>query len=177
MISYTLFSAFPIGNEGFGFNGNILETNIINLTVVVAIVISFGGDALRSLLKTRKETILKNFDEAKQRAEEARERLTVATKEVEDAKLKAAEIREQTKTLLEKEKQLYINQFESEKLRLDNLKQETLDFQEQRAKFEISNQIITSAIRKVESTIKSRLTPSLHDSVNNFNILLLGKIS
>jgi hypothetical protein len=29
--------------EGFGLNGNILETNIINLSVVVAIVVSFGG--------------------------------------------------------------------------------------------------------------------------------------
>ena len=35
----------PFGNEGFGFNGNILETNIINLSVVLGVVISFGGDA------------------------------------------------------------------------------------------------------------------------------------
>lgn len=177
MTILTLFSIFPVGNEGFGFNGNILETNIINLAVVIGVVVSFGGDALRSLLETRKETILKNFAEAKQRSDEAREKLAVAAKQVEAAKVKAKEISQQTVTLLEKEKQMYSQQFESEKRRLETLKQETLAFQEQRAKFQISNQIITLAVEKVEQTIKSRLTPRLHDSVNNFNILLLGKMA
>ena len=177
MTILTLFSIFPFGNEGFGFNGNILETNIINLAVVIGVVVSFGGDALRSLLETRKETILKNFEEAKQRSEEAREKLAIASQEVENAKTKANDIRQQTVSLLEKEKQMYAQQFESETKRLQTLKEETLAFQEQRAKFQISNQIITLAVDKVEETIKKRLTPRLHDSVNNFHILLLGKMS
>jgi F-type H+-transporting ATPase subunit b len=177
MTIFTLFSTFPLGNEGFGFNGNILETNIINLSVVIGVVVSLGGDALRSLLDTRKETILKNFEEAKQRSEEAREKLALASQEVENAKIKANEITQQTASLLEKERQMYAQQLESETKRLATLKEETLTFQEQRAKFQISNQIIALAVEKVEQTIKSRLTPRLHDSVNNFNILLLGKMS
>ncbi len=105
---FTLFSTFPFGNEGFGFNGNILETNIIiNLSVVIGVVVSLGGDALRALLKTRKETIFKNFEEAKLRSEEAREKLTLASKEVDAAKVKAQDIAKQTMTLLEKERQTY----------------------------------------------------------------------
>ena len=177
MTIFTLFSIFPLGNEGFGFNGNILETNIINLSVVIGVVVSFGGDALRSLLDTRKETILKNFEEAKQRSEEAREKLALAAQEVENAKIKANEITQQTASLLDKERQMYAQQLESETKRLATLKEETLTFQEQRAKFQISNQIIALAVEKVEQTIQSRLTPRLHDSVNNFNILLLGKMS
>lgn len=177
MTIFTLFSTFPLGNEGFGFNGNILETNIINLSVVVGVVVSFGGDALRSLLQTRKETILKNFEEAKVRSEEAREKLALASQEVENAKIKAQEITNQTASILEKERAMYSQQYESETKRLNSLKEETLTFQEQRAKFQISNQIIALAVEKVEQTIKSRLTPRLHDSVNNFNILLLGKMS
>lgn len=177
MTIFTLFSTFPLGNEGFGLNGNILETNIINLSVVIGVVVSFGGDALRSLLKTRKETILKNFEEAKLRSEEAREKLAFASKEVENAKIKAQEITQQTASILEKERAMYSQQFESETKRLNSLKEETLTFQEQRAKYQISNQIIALAVEKVEQTIKSRLTPRLHDSVNNFNILLLGKMS
>jgi F-type H+-transporting ATPase subunit b len=177
MTIFTLFSTFPLGNEGFGFNGNILETNIINLSVVIGVVVSLGGDALRSLLQTRKETILKNFEEAKVRSEEAREKLALASKEVENAKIKAQEITQQTASILEKERAMYSQQFESETKRLNSLKEETLTFQEQRAKYQISNQIIALAVEKVEQTIKSRLTPRLHDSVNNFNILLLGKMS
>ena len=167
----------PFGNEGFGFNGNILETNIINLSVVLGVVISFGGDALRSLLDTRRETILKNFEEAKIRSAEAREKLEQAMEEVSAAKLKAEEITKQTGSVLEKERSMYSQQLESETKRLETMKQETLLFQEQKAKYEISSQIVTLAVQKVEEKIKSRLTPRLHDSVNNYNIVLLRNMA
>ena len=167
----------PFGNEGFGFNGNILETNIINLSVVLGVVISLGGDALRSLLDTRRETILKNFEEAKIRSAEAREKLEQAMEEVSAAKLKAEEITKQTVTVLEKERSMYSQQLESETNRLEVMKQETLIFQEQKAKYEISSQIVTLAVQKVEEKIKSRLTPRLHDSVNNYNIVLLRNMA
>ena len=167
----------PFGNEGFGFNGNILETNIINLSVVLGVVISFGGDALRSLLDTRRETIQKNFEEAKIRSAEAREKLEQAMEEVSAAKLKAEEITKQTGSVLEKERSMYSQQLESETKRLETMKQETLLFQEQKAKYEISSQIVTLAVQKVEEKIKSRLTPRLHDSVNNYNIVLLRNMA
>jgi hypothetical protein len=34
--------------HGFGFNTNILETNVINLAVVIAVVVSVVGDAVRN---------------------------------------------------------------------------------------------------------------------------------
>ncbi len=61
MIILTFFAQIPLG-ESFGFNFNILETNLINLSVVIGIVVSFGGNALRSLLDNRKQTILTNLD-------------------------------------------------------------------------------------------------------------------
>ena len=74
--------------EGFGFNGNILETNIINLAVVIGIVVSLGGDALRSLLENRKQTILENLKEADQRAQEAAQQLAQAKSQLESAEKK-----------------------------------------------------------------------------------------
>jgi F0F1-type ATP synthase membrane subunit b/b' len=56
-----------------GFNTNILETNVINLAVVIAVVVSVVGDAVRELLKNRKETIINNLREADNRANEALE--------------------------------------------------------------------------------------------------------
>jgi len=177
MTILTLFSSLPLGNEGFGFNGNILETNIINLSVVIGVVVSLGGDALKALLETRKQTILQNFEEAKSRSDEARARLQLASEEVEKSKQKAIEIQAQTVDLLEKEKELYSQQLDSETKRLATLKQETLMFQEQKAKFEISSQIIALAVNQVEEKIKTRLTARLHDSVNNFNIVLLRNMA
>jgi F0F1-type ATP synthase membrane subunit b/b' len=55
---------FNFSGHGFGFNTNILETNVINLAVVIAVVVSVVGDAVRELLKNRKETIINNLREA-----------------------------------------------------------------------------------------------------------------
>jgi hypothetical protein len=44
--------------HGFGFNTNILETNVINLAVVIAVVVSVVGDAVRELLKIEKKQLL-----------------------------------------------------------------------------------------------------------------------
>ena len=79
---------FPLAH-GFGFNGNIFETNIINLAAVVGIVVSFVGSNLTALLEDRKATILKNLQEANQRALEAQEKLTQARAQLEQAKKKS----------------------------------------------------------------------------------------
>ena len=59
--------------HGFGINTNILETNVINLAVVIAVVVSFVGDAVRELLDNRKKTILQNICAADARAQEVQE--------------------------------------------------------------------------------------------------------
>ena len=61
--------------EGFGFNTNIFETNVINLAAVLGIVITFVGPNLTALLEDRKKTILNNLEEANQRALDAQEKL------------------------------------------------------------------------------------------------------
>src|SRR5574339_129315 len=88
---------FTLANAhgGFGINTNIFETNIINLAAVVGIVVSFVGNNLSALLEDRKKTILSNLEEANRRAIEAQEKLANAKAQLESAKKKAQEIREE----------------------------------------------------------------------------------
>jgi F-type H+-transporting ATPase subunit b len=92
-----LFSTSLVFAEHFGFNTNILETNVLNLAVVLAIVVTYVGDALRSLLENRKQSIVNTFQEADQRALEARERVAQAKLQLEQANTKAQQIREQAR--------------------------------------------------------------------------------
>jgi F-type H+-transporting ATPase subunit b len=50
--------------HGFGFNTNLLETNVLNLRVVVRIVVKVVGESLRELLDQRRQTILSTLQEA-----------------------------------------------------------------------------------------------------------------
>ncbi len=109
---------FPLG-EGFGLNGNILETNIINLSVVIAIVVSFGGDALRSLLENRRESIVMTLQQADQRAKEAEQKLVDAKHWLEVATRRGEELRQQRKETAERERLDSIAQTEKDLLRLE----------------------------------------------------------
>ena len=172
MILLTLFGNLPVG-EGFGFNTNILETNIINLAVVIAVVFTFVGDALTSLLENRKQTVLNNLREADQRAAEAQEKLNQAQSQLELAKKKAIEIKEQGLATAEQEKLQTISQAEKDVVRLEELKEETIKLQQQKAVSQISQQVVTLALTKVREKLAKSLNDSFHSSVNNFNIVLL----
>lgn len=167
----TLLAHLPLG-EGFGFNFNILETNLINLSVVLGIVVSFGGNALRSLLDNRKQTILNNLEEADKKAKEAQEKLNKTKTQLEFAKKKAAEIREQGIITAEQEKKQCISQTQQDASRLEEIKQETIQFQQQKAISQVSQQVVSLALNKVREKLNNRLNSSFHSSVNNFNIVL-----
>ncbi len=161
----------PLG-EGFGFNGNILETNILNLAVVLGIVISFGGDALRSLLETRRQTILNNLQQAEKRALEAQRKLAEAKYQLEAAQKRALEIQKQGNITAEKEKKDSINQTKEDVDRLEQNKHENLRLQQQKAIGQVSQKVLKLALTQVKEKLASRLDSTFHTSVNNFNIVL-----
>ena len=171
MTFLTLFAHIPSG-EGFGFNGNILETNLINLSVVIAVVVSFGGDALRSLLDNRKQTILNNLQEADLKAKEAENKLVQAQAQLELAKKKAIEISKQGILNAKQEQKQSIRQTQEDISRLEEVKQETIYFQQQKAISQVSQQVVSLALNQVREKLSSRLDPTFHSSVNNFNIVL-----
>lgn len=171
MILLTLFAHIPSG-ESFGFNFNILETNLINLSVVLGVVVSFGGNALTSLLDNRKQTILNNLEEADKKAKEAQEKLQKIKTQLELAKKKASEIREQGIITAEQEKKQCVSQTQQDVLRLEEIKQETIQFQQQKVISQVSQQVVSLALSKVREKLSTKLNSNFHSSVNNFNIVL-----
>ena len=53
-------------SEGLGFSSissleDVFETNILNLAVVIAMVVVYGGDLISAILEQRLERIVKSF--------------------------------------------------------------------------------------------------------------------
>ena len=160
--------------EGFGLNGNILETNIINLSVVVAIVVSFGGDALRTLLENRRQSILTTLQEADRRAKEAEQRVLEAKSRLEMAQRRGEEIRHQGQETAERERLDSITQTDKDLRRLEEGRQEVVQLQRQRAIRQVCQRVITRALGQVRQKLDHRLDPALHRSVNYFIIVLFS---
>jgi F-type H+-transporting ATPase subunit b len=167
-----LFSTSLMFAGHFGFNTNILETNVLNLAVVLAIVITYVGDALRGLLANRKQTILNNFREADQRASEAQDRLNQARLQLEKAKTKADEISQQAVFTVDQEKKQIISQTQEDIKRLSILQQETLKFEQQKAQNELAQKLVRLALHQVREKLNQRLNSSIHTAVNHFQIVL-----
>lgn len=159
-----------MGHGGFGFNTNIFETNIINLAAVVGIVVSFVGKNLSSLLEDRKNTIVQNLQEANQRAIEAQEKLNAARAQLESAKKKAQEIREEGVLRATQEINNVVSQHELRLARLEEFKQETLEFYQQKAFKQAYVYVLAKIMTRVRERLNKGLDSTYHVVVNNFYV-------
>nr|YP_009492069.1 ATP synthase CF0 B subunit [Pseudopediastrum boryanum]YP_009492249.1 ATP synthase CF0 B subunit [Pseudopediastrum sp. CL0201VA]AWI68636.1 ATP synthase CF0 B subunit [Pseudopediastrum boryanum]AWI68889.1 ATP synthase CF0 B subunit [Pseudopediastrum sp. CL0201VA] len=156
--------------EGFGINTNIFETNIINLAAVLAVVISFVGKNLTALLEDRKKTILGNLQEASQRAAEAQERLNQAKAQLELAKKKAQQIREEGVLRATQEVNNCVSQHEERLSKLEEFKQETVQFYQQKAFKQAYIYVISRIMSRVKERLNKGLDSTYHVVVNNFYV-------
>lgn len=143
--------------HGFGINTNILETNVLNLAVVIGVVVTVVGDALRGLLDTRRQTILGTLQEAEQKAAEAQARLDQARQALETARRKATQIRTQATSVAEQEGAALAAQFSSELARLRDAARQGVQLQRQRAVQQRAQQVARLALNAAESTLVEQL--------------------
>lgn len=145
-----------LGN-GFGINTNILETNIINLSVVIAVVIYAVGGALTGLLENRKRLIIESFNKADLEYQNIQDCLTQAQTFYQEAEEKASEIKTQGKNKIQQLKTFLIDQAKEDKARLEATKESTLKVEQERVYTSIRTNISTRAIQGALSQLQTTL--------------------
>jgi|TARA_B110000908_G_C10164182_1_gene407518 F-type H+-transporting ATPase subunit b len=94
-------------NSGITLNLDILETGVLNIIALVAILVYVGRDFLGSSLEQRKSDIVTGVQDAEERLNEANRRLSEAQKQLTQANVVITEIKNETiatkKVLLESE--------------------------------------------------------------------------
>ena len=82
---------FPLiaAGGGFGINLNLFETNLINLVIVIGVLYWFLKGFLGGMLERRRETILKDLQDAEKRLKMASVELSKAQEELSAAQQKA----------------------------------------------------------------------------------------
>jgi len=169
-------SDFPLGN-GFGINTNLLETNVLNLAVVIGVLVVFGGDVLTSILKNRQELIVKSLNDAEERFQEATAKLEAAKAQLEVAKTKAEEIRAQGLVTAKQGSENLLARAEEDIKRLEDTKQTSLRFEEEKAIEEVWSRVRELALESALQKVKKRLDANLQRRVIDLNIALLGQLS
>jgi F-type H+-transporting ATPase subunit b len=166
------------GAAHFGFNFDLIETNILNLAVVLGVVIFLGGDVLTSLLNDRKQKILGSLKTATEKFIDAEKQLEEAKQKIEIAKTKAIQIREQGKlTAIQTTQNLFLRT-EEEIRNLDQSKQASLRFEEEKASNTLRQQVVSLAIQRVFNILGEalKLDSSLQTKLIETNIRSLSQL-
>lgn len=83
--------------EGFQLNPDILETNLVNILILLVILFFTAGNFLQTFLTTRYQRILTSIEDSERRLAEATERLSEAKSQWAQARIIIQEIENETK--------------------------------------------------------------------------------
>jgi len=141
--------------QGFGFNTDLFETNVLNLAVVLGIVVTFVGDALTTLLDQRRKIILATIQEADQKAAKVQQQLEEARKSIEASRVRAQELRIQTNRIIEQEKISIQKQLEEDLRRLRETRDQRIRLERQRIIQSTAQKITDMALIIVENNLRA----------------------
>jgi F-type H+-transporting ATPase subunit b len=83
-------------DEGISLNLDILETGLLNILALIAILVFAGRDFLGSLLEERKATIVQSVQDTEDRLNEAQKRLEESQKQLNQSNIVISEIQKET---------------------------------------------------------------------------------
>ena len=158
-------------------NTDILETNLINITILIVVLVQFVGGALTTSLADRKQKILDNVNDAEKRLNDAKNRLSEANTQLAQTQVaidKIVQELQQTKINIIK---TGANRIYQEMLSQMKSSEASISLQEQKLLTQIKQQIITLAIKRVVTKLKQDLTISQHVLIINKCIKRLGGLS
>nr|YP_010936248.1 ATP synthase CF0 subunit I [Yamazakia pusilla]YP_010936335.1 ATP synthase CF0 subunit I [Yamazakia viscosa]WKW54700.1 ATP synthase CF0 subunit I [Yamazakia pusilla]WKW54787.1 ATP synthase CF0 subunit I [Yamazakia viscosa] len=160
----------------FGFNTDIFATNPINLSVVIGVLIFFGKGVLSDLLDNRKQRILNTIRNSEELREGAIEQLEKARARLRKVEIEADQFRVNGYSEIEREKLNLINSTYKTLEQLENYKNETIQFEQQRAINQVRQRVFQQALQGALGTLNSRLNNELHLRTISANIGMLGAI-
>nr|ATL59782.1 ATP synthase CF0 B subunit [Retiniphyllum pilosum] len=164
-----------------GFNIDILSTNLINLSVVLGVLIFFGKGVcasclLSDLLDNRKQRILNTIRNSEELSGGAIEQLEKARARLRKVEMEADQFRANGYSEIEREKFNLINSIYKTLEQLENYKNETIQFEQQRTINQVRQRVFQQALQGAVGTLNSCLNNELHLRMISANIGMLGSI-
>ncbi|MBW4518392.1 MAG: F0F1 ATP synthase subunit B [Scytolyngbya sp. HA4215-MV1] len=159
---------------GFGLDFNLFETNLVNLSIVIGILVYFGRGVLGKILGDRQSAIETAIREAEQRKQEAAAALADQQQKLAQAQAEATRIRAEAETSAKAAKAAILAQAELDIQRLREAAEQDVSTEQERVMTELRQRIATLALQKVRSELPSRLDDDLQRRLVDRSIAMLG---
>lgn len=159
---------------GFGLNTDILDTNLINLVIIVGVLIYFGRGFLGKTLTDRRSQIESAIREAEQRKQKAAAALAEQQQKLAQAQAEAARIRAAAEESAKAAREAILVQAEEDIERMKASAAQDLNSQQERIIRELRQQVVAMAMQRVEGQLKSGLSQTAQQQLIDRSIAMLG---
>lgn len=161
-------------HSGFGLNLDILETNLINLVIIIGVLVYFGKNSLGKTLSERKAQIETAIKEAEQRKEKAAAALAEQQQKLAQAQAEAARIRAEAQERASAVRDSVLAQAEEDIQRMKAAAVQDLTTQQDRVLNELRQRIAALAMQKAEEHLRSQVGDDSQRQLIDRSIAMIG---
>lgn len=161
-------------HSGFGLNLDILETNLINLAIIIGVLVYFGKNSLGKMLNDRKAQIEAAIKEAEQRKESAAAALAEQQQKLAQAQAEAARIRAEAEERAKAARDAIMAQSEEDIQRMRAAAAQDLTTQQDRVLNELRQRIAALAMQKAEEHLRSQVHDDTQRQLIDRSIATIG---
>lgn len=174
----TMFSELSIAlgehHNSISLNTNILDTNVINITILLSALVYFGKQSLNSILSNRQETVLLTLQEAETKLEQSNIRLSEAEKQLKQTQIVISQIQQEAEITAKKIKDSILAQGKLDIQRLAASSKSSILSAEAAIRRQIQQQITELALKRVTLHLKNQMDENLKMRIMDNNIAQLG---
>ncbi|WP_016949661.1 F0F1 ATP synthase subunit B [Anabaena sp. PCC 7108] len=163
-----------LAEGGFSLNTNILDTNLINLAIIITVLFVFGRKVVGNTLKTRRENIETAIKNAEQRAKDAAEKFKEAQQNLERATAEAERIKKAAQDNAQAAKEAILAQAAVDIERLQVAGADDLSAELDKAIAQLRQKVVAQALQKVEAQLKSGIADDAQQVLIERSISQLG---
>ena len=175
-VSTFLAEAAEVGEEGgFGLNFDILETNLINLVIIIGVLLYFGSKVVGKTLSDRRERIETEIVAAEKRASDAATALQKQQQNLASAQAEAEKIRANAEQSAQRARENILTGATADIQRLKEAASQDLNSERERAIASLRSSVVAMALQKVESQLQTGVDESTQQRLIDRSIALLGE--
>ena len=160
--------------NGFGLNLDLLDTNLINLGILIAVLLYFAPGFIGKILNERRATIEKAIKEAEERQQEAAAALAEQQQNLTQAQAEAEKILATAETRAQEVKQRIELQAQQDIERMKATASQEMDSERDKAIAQLRSIVASKALAQVESRLKETLDENAQQQLIYLSIGRLG---
>ncbi|MBE9054441.1 F0F1 ATP synthase subunit B [Sphaerospermopsis sp. LEGE 08334] len=161
-------------HSGFGLNTNILETNLINLAIIITVLFVFGRKVLGNTLKSRRENIETAIKSAEQRAASAAKQLQEAQQKLTQAQAEATRIKADAEVSAKAAGEAILVQAAADIEKMQAAGAADLNAELERVISQLRQKVVAQALQKAEAELKTGIAEDAQKTIIDRSIAQLG---